>query len=161
MADENPLTVFVAETAAVADAVARLLASEGIATETVLPPARAESHPLTGATDLVTPDGLEVRVTDPATAEKAKELLGSALAAAAVRAAREKRAGRTGTVTAVCEECGASSDWPAAEMGTTQDCPHCGAYMDVPDPDDDWAGVDTEAGEGEDEDGEEPGEEKS
>jgi hypothetical protein len=27
-------------------------------------------------------------------------------------------------------------------MGTTETCPKCGAYMDVPDPDDDWSGVD-------------------
>jgi hypothetical protein len=27
-------------------------------------------------------------------------------------------------------------------MGTTEVCPHCGAYMDVPDPDDDWSDMD-------------------
>ncbi len=43
---------------------------------------------------------------------------------------------------AVCEECGKSSEWPAEVMGTTETCPHCQAYMDIPDPDDDWSGVD-------------------
>jgi hypothetical protein len=27
-------------------------------------------------------------------------------------------------------------------MGTTEVCPHCTAYLDVPDPDEDWSGVD-------------------
>jgi rRNA maturation protein Nop10 len=157
MADDHPLTVFVAETAEVADAVSRLLASEGIAAETVSPPPQTVSDPLTGTTQLLPPDGLQVRVADAGAAARAKEVLGSELAAAAVRAVRERRAGRTGTVTAECEECGKPSDWPAAAMGTTEVCPHCGAYMDVPDPDDDWSGVDTGAGGGEDEEGE-PGE---
>jgi hypothetical protein len=37
------------------------------------------------------------------------------------------------TVEADCEECGRSSDFPAAQRGTVQDCPHCGAYVDVGD----------------------------
>jgi hypothetical protein len=27
-------------------------------------------------------------------------------------------------------------------MGTTENCPHCTQYMDIPDPDDDWGDVD-------------------
>ena len=27
-------------------------------------------------------------------------------------------------------------------MGTTEVCPHCAGYMDIPDPDDDWSDVD-------------------
>jgi hypothetical protein len=27
-------------------------------------------------------------------------------------------------------------------MGTTETCPHCSHYMDIPDPDEDWSGVD-------------------
>jgi hypothetical protein len=61
---------------------------------------------------------------------------------AAVRAIQERRASRTGNVTVVCEECGKSSDWPATAMGTTEYCPHCQAYMDIPDPEDDWSDVD-------------------
>ena len=49
---------------------------------------------------------------------------------------------RTGTVTVACEDCGKSSDWPATAMGTTEVCPHCAGYMDVPDPDEDWSDVD-------------------
>ncbi|MBA4064556.1 MAG: hypothetical protein C0501_12760 [Isosphaera sp.] len=162
MADDNPLTVFVAENAQVADAVIGLLAGAGIPADAVVPPAEASSDPLTGASEVVwRRNEFEVRVRDGAQAGAAKELLDGALAAAAVRAVRERRAGRTGTVAAVCEECGAASEWAAAEMGTTQDCPHCGAYMDIPDPDDDWSGVDTGADDEEDGDGPEPEEGKT
>ena len=27
-------------------------------------------------------------------------------------------------------------------MGTTEICPHCNGYMDIPDPDEDWSDVD-------------------
>jgi hypothetical protein len=36
-------------------------------------------------------------------------------------------------VEVVCEECGKRSEFPAAQNGTTQNCPHCGAYVDVGD----------------------------
>ena len=35
------------------------------------------------------------------------------------------------TLIATCEECGQDAVFPAAQVGTVQDCPHCGAYMDV------------------------------
>lgn len=44
-------------------------------------------------------------------------------------------------VEAICEECGKRSLHPAAHNGTVQDCPHCGAYVDVgdsPDADQWW-----------------------
>jgi Zn finger protein HypA/HybF involved in hydrogenase expression len=33
----------------------------------------------------------------------------------------------------VCEECHKASDFAASKRGTTQDCPHCGAFVDVGD----------------------------
>jgi hypothetical protein len=35
------------------------------------------------------------------------------------------------TIDAFCEECGKTSTFAAVKKGTTQDCKHCGAYMDV------------------------------
>jgi hypothetical protein len=69
-------------------------------------------------------------------------LLADAQRTAQLHAIREQRAQRSGTVTATCEECGKPSDWPATSMGKTETCPHCHKYMDIPDPDDDWSGVD-------------------
>jgi rubrerythrin len=49
-------------------------------------------------------------------------------------------------VAAECEECGTSTGFPAAQRGSVQECPHCGAYVDVGMEDDDWsAGEDSEA----------------
>ncbi len=143
MAEDNPLTAFVAENQQVADAVVALLAGAGIDAEVHVPPIDTTSEPLTGASEVVFKNTeFEIRVTNEAKLSEAKELIASAVGAAAVRAVREKRAARTGNVTVACEECGKSSDWPATAMGTTEVCPHCGAYMDVPDPDEDWSGVD-------------------
>ena len=76
-------------------------------------------------------------------AQKAKDTLAEFLEFdAALREIRQRRASRTGTVTATCEECGKASEWPAVDMGSTQECPHCARYMDVPDPDEDWSDVD-------------------
>lgn len=138
----DPRTVFLADNPKLAEAVVQLLAGAGFAAETVSAPPSAATEPITGLTDMVTPGEVEVRVTDEKQAEAARELLGSAISKAALRATQEKRASRTGTVAAVCEDCGKSSDWPAAAMGTTETCPHCTGYMDIPDPDDDWSDVD-------------------
>jgi len=80
--------------------------------------------------------GIEVWVIDPEDATKALTLLkeqGEQIAADA-----EARAGLTGTVSVVCDECGRSAEFPASEMGTVQDCPHCHRWIDVPDPHDHW-----------------------
>jgi hypothetical protein len=142
MAEPNPETVFVAENVKLAEAVIQLLATHNIPAESFTGATRTESEPITGVSEVSAAEEFEIRVTDPAKISEARELLSTAESAAAVRAIREKRLQRTGTVTAVCEECGKSSEWPADTMGTTDTCPNCGAYMDIPDPDDDWSGVD-------------------
>jgi hypothetical protein len=142
MAEPNPATVFMAENVKLAEAVIQLLATHNIPAEAFTGEAHTVSEPVTGMSELSVPEELEIRVTDPAKVAEARDLLTTAESAAAVRAIREKRLQRTGTITAVCEECGKSSEWPADTMGTTDTCPNCGAYMDIPDPDDDWSGVD-------------------
>jgi hypothetical protein len=48
------------------------------------------------------------------------------------RAARRRSPDGAGApVRAVCEECGEESSFPGNQRGSTQDCPHCGAFMDV------------------------------
>jgi hypothetical protein len=142
MTESDSLTVFVAESSQVADAVVALLASAGIAAETVIPPPEVMVEPLPGVTAMAGGSEILVRVPNAAQVADARGLIDSAVTAGVVKAIREKRANRTGTVVAECEECGAKSEWPAAAMGTTETCPHCLAYMDIPDPDDDWANVD-------------------
>ncbi len=150
MADD-PRTVFVAESTQVADAVLGLLSSKGITAEVISTPMHTESMPITGMSDAVVPNELQIRVIEESKIAEAKELLDSAVAASAVKSVRDRRANRTGTMTAECEECGKTSEWPATAMGTTENCPHCGAYMDIPDPDENWDDMDF----GDSDDGEE------
>jgi hypothetical protein len=50
------------------------------------------------------------------------------------RAADQGTNGITGPpVEVVCEECGKRSEFPAAQKDSVQNCPHCGAYVDVGD----------------------------
>jgi hypothetical protein len=139
-AEADPRTVLSTDSPKVADTVIEWLAAEGIAAELIVP--RPSSDPLTGLTEGPAEEELEVRVIDVAKVEDARKLLSDAQRTARLHAIRDERAKRTGTVTAVCEECGKSSEWPATAMGTTETCPHCTAYMDIPDPEDDWSGVD-------------------
>ena len=138
--DADSRVVFVAENARLAEAVIQLLAANGIPAE-LAEAAPQEASALTGVSE--TPaEEFPIVVTDEAKVKDARELLATAETMAAVRAVRDKRLSRTGNVTVVCEDCGKSSDWPATAMGTTEVCPHCGGYMDVPDPDEDWSDVD-------------------
>jgi hypothetical protein len=141
--EKDPRTVFVADTAKTAEAVVQMLAAEGIAAEVILPEPVMNTEVITGLTEVTSPKEFPVIVSDPTKVDAAKEALVSmAEKMAAVKAIQERRASRTGTVTVVCEECGKSSDWDAKLMGTTEYCPHCQGYIDIPDPDDDWSDVD-------------------
>lgn len=137
----DPRTVFVADSRRVAEVVVELLAANNIVAEHGATGPHIETG-LFGATETVPTEEFPVLATDPKQADEARELLNLAVNKALVQSAQAKRAARTGTVTATCEECGHASEWPATAMGTTETCPKCDAYMDVPDPDDDWSGVD-------------------
>ena len=154
MADErHPQCVLVAPEMVGARALADWLTEKGFPAEPAMPAAIANPGDALGLTEEAFP-GIEVRVVKPEHVEPAK----AAIAAmheevAAVREKQKVRAERTGTVTAVCEECGKPSVWPASSMGTTETCPHCSSFMDVPDPDENWDDVDFGKEEGDNEEG--------
>lgn len=155
MEDRDPRFILALPDRKAAAAVAALLTEKEFPAEVVLPTMGTASSALTGETEAAVAPEFEVWVLKPEQAEPARAFLAEQTAVLAELREREaKRAARTGTVTAVCEECGKPSDWPAAEMGKTQECPHCGLYMDVPDPDENWGDVDfgTEEAEPDDED---------
>lgn len=150
MADEiDPRMVVVVPDRAIGKKVAEWLTAKGFPSEVAMVGELAGPTGGLGLGDMPTPT-LEVRVLNPDQVEDARKLIAESAAAAELRAIHEKRANRTGTVTATCEDCGKPSEWPAAEMGTTQICPHCTGYMDVPDPDDNWDDMDFGSGEAED-----------
>ncbi|HUU82844.1 MAG TPA: DUF2007 domain-containing protein [Phycisphaerae bacterium] len=76
---------------------------------------------------IVAPEGIEVCVTNAEDAARATALLRDHFA-------RKDRRGSpdAGPVAATCEECGRTSEFPAAQGGSVQNCPHCKAYIDVP-----------------------------
>jgi hypothetical protein len=49
------------------------------------------------------------------------------------KADQQEIADKNASVQADCEECGRSSAFPSSQRGTVQDCPYCGAYVDVGD----------------------------
>ena len=153
MADErHPQCVLVAPEMVGARALADWLTEKGFPAEPVMPSAIANPGDTLGLTEEAF-TGVEVRVVKPEHVEPAKLAIAEMHEeVAAVRERQKKRAERTGTVTAICEECGKPSEWPASAMGTTETCPHCSSYLDVPDPDENWDDVDF-SGE-DDEDGE-------
>jgi hypothetical protein len=143
MADErHPQCVLVAPEMAAARALADWLTEKGFPAEPLMPPAIAATGDSLGLTEEAF-TGIEVRVLKAEDAEPAKQAVAEMRdEVAAVRDRQKQRAERTGTVTAVCEDCGKPSDWPASAMGTTETCPHCSSFMDVPDPDENWDDVD-------------------
>ena len=44
---------------------------------------------------------------------------------------KAKKKGDRPPIQSECEECGSTSEFPASQDGTTQNCPKCNAYMDV------------------------------
>src|SRR5206468_3082965 len=90
--------------------------------------------------------GLEVWVANPDDADRARQLI-----AENAEELQAKRGDRTGDVEARCEECETATIFPAADAGTVQKCPNCGAYLDVPGADEEW---DVGEPEGEREEGE-------
>src|SRR5215208_3830522 len=126
--DQDRQCVFVADDPSHAEAVVGWLAAQDIS-------ARALDASSLGGMDGLSAvagagaHGLEVWVDAPDEAEKARRLLVEFEARR--RADREARAG---TVAVACEGCGKASTFAAAGQGTVQDCPHCGGFLDVPDP---------------------------
>ena len=134
MLTPNTRRVFVAKDGVSANMIAGILTAAGF-------PADAMDVAVAGGADITGySHGVEVWVINPDHAEPAKQFLEEEIKSA--EAEKQKRANRTGTLTVICEDCGKPSEWPATAMGTTEVCPHCGGYMDVPDPDEDWSDVD-------------------
>ncbi|QDU97602.1 hydrogenase maturation nickel metallochaperone HypA [Lignipirellula cremea] len=76
----------------------------------------------------------------PSDAEAAKDLLAKHFDAWVEK--RKKYKEEAGPAQAECDDCGKTSEFPASDRGTVQDCPHCGSFLDVPGDDDeiyDWA----------------------
>jgi hypothetical protein len=129
--------VYVADNIALAHTVVGWLGEQGIAAEVMNEMTLGGFEGLTAwLPGKLSLRGVEVWVTDPAEADRGRELVSACMHL--LEAVGESRANRVGSAEAVCEECGAAAIFSASEQGTVQKCPHCGAYIDVPDPDENW-----------------------
>ncbi len=81
---------------------------------------------------IAAPAGIEVCVIDSGDVDRARELLRDHFDA---RRRAERSAASGMTLNATCEECGKTSPFPAVQMGSVQTCPHCSAYLDLPEED--------------------------
>ena len=81
---------------------------------------------------IVAPAGIEVCVIEPDDADRARALLRDHFDLLDDRDDASESHGEP--VVADCEDCGESATFPYVQRGSVQLCPHCGAYIDVPDP---------------------------
>jgi hypothetical protein len=128
MLNRDRRCVFVGDTMAAAVVTATWLTSQGIGAQVMDMMTLGGLEGLTGWAPGISARGMEVWVDDPTRADEAREILAEHQASRAEHAAAAEQ---RGPVTVACEECGRTSIFPPNQYGTTQDCPHCGAYMDV------------------------------
>jgi hypothetical protein len=134
--------VYVADSLGSAEVIVVWLGDQGVPAQVMN---GATQGGLVGLTPLSTSGvasaGFEVWVNDVSQADRARQLLEEHHRDIAAK--REEAAESVGPVAVVCEECGHETVFAGNQAGTTQDCQECGAYLDVPGPDDDdWGAVD-------------------
>jgi len=138
MVYRDPKCVYVTDSPGVADVLVNFLEHEGIPAKVM---DRTTLGGLLGLTvwsnSAVSSLGLEIWVHDEKDGVRARNLLAEFEAAEAHRSANRDAGG---PVDAQCEECDRFSTFDGKYRGTVQDCPHCGAFMDVPGDEDefDW-----------------------
>ncbi len=130
--------VYVADSLGNAEVIVLWLGDQGVKAQVMNP---ATLGGLVGLTPLsptgVSSAGIEIWVDDLAQATLARQLLEEHDQDLAEK--RERVARDVGPVAVVCDECGHENVYSGKLAGSTQDCEECGAYLDVPGPeDDDW-----------------------
>src|SRR5271166_4645357 len=113
MSYRDPKCVFVADSLGLAEIVAVYLRQHGVAAAVMNPATLGGLEGLTWVSRTgVSANGIEVWINDPAQTVQAQELLADQKEFQGARLARA--AARTGTVDAVCDECGKTTAFPAA-----------------------------------------------
>lgn len=124
--------VYVANSPGEADVVAVWLEEQGFPTRVMNMSTLGGIAGLTPYSPLgISPGGIEVWVLDEPRAPLAKQMLeehSQSLARHATAAAEQ-----SGPIEVRCEDCGRTTEFPAQQRGSVQECPHCGEYLDVGD----------------------------
>jgi hypothetical protein len=147
MINRDAKCVFVANTLGEAEAATTWLDGEGVTAQVM------DVNTLGGLDGLtwlsptgVGQRGIEVWVKDAGDIERARTLLAGH--EAALQAKAKVLADDATPVDVVCEDCGKTTRFPAAQRGSVQSCSVCAAFIDVPGDDEDWSEAEA-AGEGE------------
>jgi hypothetical protein len=134
--NRDPRCVFVADSLGLAEVIAGWLSDQGIEAQAMDTATLGGFDGLTWLSSTgISARGIEVWVKDLGRVAEAQALLeahGEALAAQASR----RREGDA-DIEVVCEECGETNTFPAADSGKVQSCRHCGGFIDVPGEEDD------------------------
>lgn len=123
--------VFVANNMAAAVVTATWLTEKGLPAQVMDQMTLGGLEGLTALAPGISARGVEVWVDNPDHIPDASKLLAEH---AASIAQRETEAQLRAPVEVVCEECGKKNLFPANQIGTVQDCPHCGEYLDIEEP---------------------------
>jgi hypothetical protein len=146
MALQDPVAIFTASSNVRAQALCHVLAQSGVEAHVT------EDLSLVGLWMGGTIPGIHIPQVwvDRADAERAAAILRQHEQREAELRADLPSAAEAEPVQAVCEECGRPASFPAAQRGSVQACPHCGAYMDVVAEGEvgDWEGDDEESSAG-------------
>jgi hypothetical protein len=125
MISRDPNCVFVANDAAQAAAVVNWLELQNVPARVMDTMTHGGLEGL-GAWTGISSRGIEVWVIQPGDADRARALISQHQQALSARVAKKASAG---PVSALCEECGHTSEFPGEYRGTVQNCPGCGEYM--------------------------------
>lgn len=124
---EDPVSVYNAKSDAEAQMLGQMLNEAGIDAKIL------EDHSVAG----LFADGAVAHLPSPqvvvarADAERTAEILLQFDQARQQLQSQARANAELTFVTAVCEECGQSSTFTGTLVGSVQDCPHCGKFMDV------------------------------
>jgi hypothetical protein len=137
--NRDPRCVFVSHNMSEAVVTAAWLNERGVPAEVMSQATLGGLEGLTGWAPGVSLRGIEVWVDKAEDVPAARDLL---VQHEAVLAERARAAEAAGPIQVHCEECDQSSVFPPSQIGSIQDCPHCGAYIDVEAPGSDTDGED-------------------
>lgn len=142
---KDPVAVYSAKTNGEAEALAETLQQAGIEAH-IRTEESAVGIPIGGTTAPM--ESVQVWV-DQSVAERAAKIVSAFEQTRPEREPDQTPGNPAHTfVTATCEECGESSQFAGALLGTVQDCPHCGKFMDVAasGDDEDWGETEEASG---------------
>jgi len=143
MSASDPNCVFVTSNSEAAYTIVDWLKTQGVQAEVQTHMKESDGVMMTPFANSDTSSHLEIHIANVERADEIRELIISRKDELLSHAEAVDKAPPEDMVVE-CEACGKTTVFPGNLQGTVQDCPHCGAYLDVPGGEDefDWSIVD-------------------